>query len=89
MLQCLKKMGVDRQMIFNQNHAEDAVSQKKTTQIDVSVFFLHLTCSGCQAFSNGIDCLDVVRDSCSCFFCHGVTMGKSQMLFTEKNKAAF
>ena len=68
MLQCLKKMGVDRQIIFNQNLAEDAVRQKKTRQIDVNIFFLHLTCSGCQAFSNGIDCLDVVRDSCSCFF---------------------
>ena len=86
MLQCLKKTweSIDWQMIFNQNHAQDAVRPNKT-QIS-QCLFCHLTCSGCQAFSNGVDCLDVVRDSCSCCF-WGVTMGKSQILFTEKKQS--
>lgn len=84
MLQCLKRnMAVDWLAIFNQNLAQDAVRQKNTNK---SVSFCHLTCSGCQAFSNGIDCLDVIRDSCSCCF-WGVTMGKSHILFTEKKQS--
>ena len=81
MLQCLKKnMGVDWLANDLQPKSCSGCSEaKQNTNKPVS--FCHLTCSGCQAFSNGVDCLDVVRDSCSCRF-WGVTMGKSQILFT-------